>query len=152
MKGQIIDFSVQENSGVISGEDGARYRFTGAEWKGDRPPSRGTAVDFEAEGDSAKGVYLALAGAAPGTKSKTTAGVLALLLGGLGIHKFYLGFTGPALVYLLVNTIGLLVTWMLLFIPNTILFLMAFVEGILYLTKSDQEFEELYVVQKKKWF
>ena len=97
-------------------------------------------------------MYLALAGAAPGTKSKTTAGVLALLLGGLGIHKFYLGFTGPALVYLLVNTIGWLVTWMLLWIPHIILGLMAFVEGILYLTKSDQEFEELYVVQKKKWF
>jgi hypothetical protein len=34
MKGQILDFSVQNNEGVISGADGARYTFTGSEWKG----------------------------------------------------------------------------------------------------------------------
>ena len=152
MKGQIIDFSIQENSGIISAEDGIRYRFQGAGWRGDRPPSRGTAVDFEADGNNAKDVYPALAGTAPGTKNKTAAGLLAIFLGGLGIHKFYLGFTGPGLVYLLVNTIGLVVTWMLAFIPNLILGAMALIEGILYLTKSDQEFEQLYVVQKKQWF
>ena len=34
-------------------------------------------------------------------KSKTVAGVLALFLGGLGIHKFYLGQTGTGVVFLL---------------------------------------------------
>lgn len=34
-------------------------------------------------------------------KTKTTAAILALLLGGFGVHKFYLGKTGAGLVYLL---------------------------------------------------
>ena len=152
MKGQILDFSVQENSGVISGSDGKRYSFNGADWKGDRPPSRGMSVDFEADGNHAKSVFLALGSTASGSKDKTAAGLLAIFLGGLGIHKFYLGFTGPGLVYLLVNTIGFAITWMLLFIPNIALGVMAFVEGIIYLTKSDEEFEQMYVVQRKQWF
>jgi TM2 domain-containing membrane protein YozV len=109
-------------------------------------------VDFETEGTQAKGVYLALAGASTGSKNKIAAGLLGIFLGGWGIHKFYLGFTGPGLVYLLVNTIGFAVTWIFLFIPNIILGVIAFVEGIIYLTKSDEEFEQLYVVQKKQWF
>ena len=34
MKGKILDFSIQSNSGAISGEDGERYNFDGADWKG----------------------------------------------------------------------------------------------------------------------
>ena len=46
MKGQILDFSIQTNTGIISGDDQNRYHFTGAEWRGQRPPSRGEHVDF----------------------------------------------------------------------------------------------------------
>ncbi len=152
MKGQILDFSVQKNSGVISGTDGVRYHFEGSDWKGERPPSRGMMVDFEADGNHAKSVYLALGATTPGSKNKVAAGLLGILLGGIGIHKFYLGFTGPGLVYLLVNTIGFAVTWALGFIPNIILGIMALIEGIIYLTKSDEEFEQVYVIEKKKWF
>ena len=60
MKGRILDFSVQENTGVVSGEDGKRYHFGGADWRGDRPPARGVTVDFDAEDNSAKDVYVAL--------------------------------------------------------------------------------------------
>lgn len=60
-------------------------------------------------------------------KSKVAAGVFALLLGGLGIHKFYMGKTGQGLLYLLFCWTG---------IPA----LIALVEGILYLTESDEKF------------
>ena len=153
MKGQILDYSVQTNTGTISGADGNRYSFTGAEWKGHGAPARGMSVDFETDGIQARGVYLALGSSStPGGKNKVVAGVLAILLGWFGIHKFYLGFTGPGLIYLLVNTVGFAVTWILLFIPNAILGVMALVEGIIYLTKTDEEFEQLYVVEKKQWF
>ena len=33
-----------------------------------------------------------------------------------------------------------------------VLGIIALVEGIIYLTKSDEEFEQIYVVQKKQWF
>jgi len=152
MKGQVLDFSVQSSSGTISGADGNRYSFAGSEWKGTGVPMRGMTVDFEAESNQAKSVYIAIGSTAAGSKNKVTAGLLAIFLGGIGVHKFYLGFTGPALVFLLTNTIGFAVTWIFLFIPNIVLGIIAFVEGILYLTKSDEEFEQTYVVQKKQWF
>jgi len=152
MKGQVLEFSVQSNSGIISGSDGQRYKFTGAEWKAEQPPARGMSVDFEAEGGEAKAIYKALGAPGSGSKNKIAAGLLAIFLGGLGVHKFYLGFVGPGLVYLLVNTVGWVVTWLMAGIPNIILAIMALVEGIIYLTKTDEEFEEVYVVGKKQWF
>lgn len=152
MEGQILDYSVQTNSGVISASDGARYRFNGEDWKGDRPPTRGMSVDFEIDGNHAKSVFSALAKSSPGSKDKTAAGLLAIFLGGWGVHKFYLGHPIPGLVYLLTNTIGFAITWLFLFIPNIILGIVALIEGILYLTKSDEEFEQQYVVQKRPWF
>ncbi len=61
-------------------------------------------------------------------KSKTTAGVLAILLGGLGIHKFYLGKAGLGILYLLF-------CWT--YIPSII----GIVEGIIYLTSNDHNFQ-----------
>lgn len=84
--------------------------------------------------------------------NKIVAGLLALFLGELGIHKFYLGFTGPGLVYLLTNTVGWVIILFLLGIPNMILCAMALIEGIIYLTKTDEDFEQTYVIGKKKWF
>ena len=46
MKGQVLDFSIQTNSGIISGEDQNRYQFSGTEWRDQRPPARGDSVDF----------------------------------------------------------------------------------------------------------
>lgn len=152
MKGQILDYSIQLSSGTISGMDGKRYQFAGSEWKGAGMPLRGMTVDFDVEGNLAKAVYIAIGSTSASSKNKLAAGLLAIFLGSLGIHKFYLGFTGPGLVYLLINTIGFAVTWILLCIPNIILGIIALIEGIIYLTKSDEEFEQLYVIQKKKWF
>ena len=42
MKGQILDYSVQTNSGTITGVDGGRYYFSGSEWKAGQAPVRGT--------------------------------------------------------------------------------------------------------------
>jgi len=60
-------------------------------------------------------------------KSRTAAGILGILLGGLGIHKFYLGKAGLGIVYLLFS-------WT--FIPA----LVGFIEGIIYLTQDDATF------------
>lgn len=65
--------------------------------------------------------------ARPLEKSRTTAGIFALLLGGLGAHKFYLGKTGMGLVYLILF-------WT--FIPA----LLGLVEGVVYLNMSDEDF------------
>ena len=147
MKGTILDFSVESNSGAISGEDGERYNFDGADWKGDSPPTRGISVDFSVENDQAKEIYAAVTRTA-GTKSKVAAGILAIFLGGLGIHKFYLGYTVPGVIFLLLTFFG----WLLLFIPNIVISIIVIIEGIIYLTKSDEEFEQTYVIGSKPMF
>ena len=45
-----------------------------------------------------------------------------------------------------------LLGWVLLFIPNLVLGIIAFIEGIMYLTKSDNDFYQTYIVNKKAWF
>lgn len=81
----------------------------------------------------------------PASKSKdrTTAGILALLLGGIGVHQFYLGNIGTGILRIL-----MIVTLILAPVAG----LIALVEGILYLTKTDEEFKRIYVDGNKKWF
>lgn len=64
-------------------------------------------------------------------KSKVVAGILALVLGGIGAHKFYLGQPVLGILYLLF-------TWT--FIPM----LVGIVEGILYFSMSEHAFEEKF--------
>lgn len=66
-----------------------------------------------------------------GGKSRFTAAALALLLGGVGVHKFYLGQVGLGILYLIF-------CWTL--IPGII----AFVEFIIYLSMSDERFAQRY--------
>ena len=81
----------------------------------------------------------------PGAEKKIPAGILAILLGGLGIHKFYLGYTKEGIIMLLVTVLTL---GMGGFITGVI----ALIEGILYLTKTDEDFAATYVTGKKGWF
>jgi TM2 domain-containing membrane protein YozV len=70
-------------------------------------------------------------GGTAGKHSRLAAALLAIFLGGFGIHKFYLGRTGQGIVYLL---------FFWTFIPAIV----GFIEGILYLTKSDEDFAQAY--------
>ncbi|WEV49629.1 DUF805 domain-containing protein [Acinetobacter sp. ESL0695] len=61
MKGQILDFSIQTNIGIISGDDNNRYYFKGIEWKSTEIPNRGNKVDFDLDNEgNAIQVYLSL--------------------------------------------------------------------------------------------
>ncbi|MBS3740627.1 MAG: NINE protein [Candidatus Cloacimonetes bacterium] len=82
-------------------------------------------------------------------KSKVAAGVLAIILGALGVHKFYLGYMNQGFVMLLVTIIGSILT---LGLAAAIMGTIGLVEGIIYLTKSDKEFYQEYVKNKKPWF
>lgn len=84
-----------------------------------------------------------------GKKSKVAAGVLGILLGSLGIHKFYLGYTKEGLIMLLVTLVGGVVTCG---VASAIMSIIGLIEGILYLTKSDEEFDQLYSQGRKGWF
>ncbi len=163
MKGRILDYSVQTNSGIISGDDGNRYTFTGSEWKEMRVPARGMYVDFEAVegGTKALGIYFSLgtggtstpSGVSVSSKSKIAAGLLAIFLGGLGIHKFYLGYPLQDVVLLVLSIVGLVTLFILIGVLIWVgIWVVCLIEGILYLTKSDEEFEKVYVTGQKPWF
>jgi len=71
---------------------------------------------------------------------KVAAGICGILLGGLGVHKFILGYTKEGVIQLILGVfcgIG----WII-----------GLIEGIIYLTKSDEEFVKTYVENKKGWF
>ncbi len=57
MKGKILDFFEQSNEGIISGDDGKRYKFSGSEWKSVGHPKKYVVVDFETDGEQAIGIY-----------------------------------------------------------------------------------------------
>ena len=76
-----------------------------------------------------------------GADKKVLAGVLGILLGGLGVHRFVLGDTGGGLV-----RIGITI------VTCGMGGIIGLVEGIIYLTKSDEEFAQTYLHEGKKWF
>ncbi|CAM1349166.1 hypothetical protein CSC81_05090 [Tenacibaculum discolor] len=82
----------------------------------------------------------------PNQESKRViSGVLGILLGSLGIHKFVLGYTKEGVIMLLLTvlTCGF---------GGFITSIIGLIEGIIYLTKSDEEFIETYQVNQKGWF
>ena len=85
---------------------------------------------------------------------KTAAGLCGILLGFLGVHKFILGLNESAGVMLAFSLGGLVLTPCLLFpiLGFLAMWVIGFVEGILYLTKTDEEFYQTYAVEKRKWF
>lgn len=90
------------------------------------------------------------------SEKKLTAGLLAILLGAFGIHKFYLGYTQEGII-LLVSTLIILPLFIVftcgigsIFYP--IVFVIPVIEGIIYLTKTDDEFDRTYVTGKRPWF
>ncbi len=84
-----------------------------------------------------------------GSEKKIVAGVCGILLGGLGVHKFILGYTTEGVIMLLTTLLGAI---FLCGIPSIVMSVIGLVEGIMYLTKSDEEFSSMYVFNKKGWF
>ncbi len=80
-------------------------------------------------------------------------GVLAIILGSLGVHKFVLGYNNEGFILLGLTvfsylTMCFLIGAFLVWIPGVI----GLVEGIIYLTKSDEEFYNTYQANKRAWF
>ncbi len=77
-----------------------------------------------------------------GAEKKIPAGICGILLGALGVHKFILGYTTEGIIMLVVS----------LFTCGSVSGLIGLIEGILYLVKTDEEFVQTYIQEKKGWF
>lgn len=77
----------------------------------------------------------------PGAEKKLTAGICGILLGWLGVHKFILGYTKEGIIQIVISVVTCGAGG-----------LVGLIEGIIYLTKSDEEFVKTYVQNKRGWF
>lgn len=76
-----------------------------------------------------------------GADKKIVAGILGILVGSLGVHKFVLGYTTEGIIQIVISTITCGAGG-----------IVGMIEGIIYLTKSDEEFVRTYIQNKKGWF
>ena len=72
-----------------------------------------------------------------------------LLPGALGAHKFLLGNVPEGVIMFVVSVLGAI---LYRGVPTAVMAIIGLIEGIMYLTKSDDEFNATYVAGKKKWF
>lgn len=122
---------------AVRSADGSRRYFSPDEWKGSFPVQPGMRVDYDVGADSlARNVFpidknLSQANSSKAPKTKTAATLMAFFLGGLGLHKFYLGAWGWGVIYLV-------------FCWTYIPLLFAIIETVRYITLSEDEFQEKY--------
>ncbi|MDA9803865.1 TM2 domain-containing protein [Flavobacteriaceae bacterium] len=76
-----------------------------------------------------------------GDNKKILAGVLGILFGSFGVHKFVLGYNKEGFIQILIS-----------FLTCGTAGIIGFIEGIIYLTKSDEDFYNTYQVGKRTWF
>jgi TM2 domain-containing membrane protein YozV len=146
MRGKVLHYDDVAASGLISGDDGNRYAFTRGDLMGSaRSASPGTDVDFRIDAGTARDVFLQIAPAEG--KSRIAAALLAFFLGVFGVHKFYLGRRSAGIIMLVCGTLG----WLLV-LPGMLIAIIAFIEFVIYLVKTDQDFQREYVAGDKAWF
>lgn len=75
------------------------------------------------------------------SEKKLAAGLLGILLGTFGANKFYLGYINEGIIQIVLNIV-----------TCGIASIVPFIEGIIYLTMSDEQFDQTYVQNKKAWF
>jgi TM2 domain-containing membrane protein YozV len=76
-----------------------------------------------------------------GADKKIVAGLLGVLAGGFGIHKFILGYTTEGIIQIVIT-----------FVTCGMGSIVGLIEGIIYLTKSDEDFVRTYIQNKRGWF
>ena len=78
---------------------------------------------------------------AVGADKKLVAGICGILLGGFGVHKFILGYTTEGIIQIVITLVTCGAGGII-----------GIIEGIIYLTKSDEDFVRTYIQSKKGWF
>ncbi|KZL49241.1 MULTISPECIES: TM2 domain-containing protein [Cyanophyceae] len=77
------------------------------------------------------------------------AGYCGIIFGGVGAHKFILGYAPEGLIMLVIALIGGFFTYG---ISLLIMQVVGLIEGMIYLNKTPEEFVNTYFVNKQGWF
>ena len=158
--GLIIDMS--GGVGTITGEDGSSYNLITEDILVNTKQIEGRGlvghkVFFIPDGAQAKrvivrddilGIYIVAAdGSFIGNGDRLISAIIAVLLGLIGAHKFYLGYKSQGILMFLAGTVG----WLLIF-PPFISFVISIAEAFIYLSQTDQEFYDTYIAKERGWF
>jgi TM2 domain-containing membrane protein YozV len=84
-------------------------------------------------------------GSSGDASKKVAAGICGILLGAFGVHKFVLGYTTEGIILLAV-------TFLTCGLGAMVTSVIGIAEGVIYLTKTDDEFVSTYITSKKGWF
>ncbi len=88
-----------------------------------------------------------------GADKKIVAGICGIVVGAFGVHKFILGYQQEGIIMLVTSLAGLALSCFVIpALATTAMGIIGLIEGILYLTKSDEEFVSTYVEGRKPWF
>ena len=110
-------------------------------------PSFAYSAPAGAAGTGAAGVAVPTLSAV--NSNRVAAGICGIVLGGLGVHKFILGMNGPGIAMLLISVVGWFLTCGM---ASMVMGVIGLIEGIIYLTRTDEQFYQDYVVGRKGWF
>lgn len=78
---------------------------------------------------------------ARGADKKVMLGIIAILLNGLGIHKFMMGYSKEGIIQIVATVLTCGMAG-----------IVGLIEGVIYLTKSDEDFVKTYIEGRKGWF
>ena len=123
-------------------------------WQGEYNPNAsadraGDAVPTQSAGSVSARARRAYAAEALRQKDHVAAGLLAIFLGIFGVHKFYLGCNQAGFIMLAVSIIGSIFTFGL---AAAVIEVISIIEGVIYLKKSQTEFDRTYVLNQRDWF
>jgi TM2 domain-containing membrane protein YozV len=112
-----------------------------------------TSGGFQDEARKTAGEFSEGLKGAGGDNKKILAGILAIILGSFGVHKFILGYQKEGIILLAITLVGIVLSCIgigvfIVWITG----LVGLVEGIIYLTKTDEDFYNTYQVGRKPWF
>ena len=167
MRGQILVFNEQKQTGVIAAENSQRLMFPISNWQDVVPPEAGMAVEFTLnQNGQPQQIQLALPqptntySAQPKLKAqhpkrKPVLTLWALFLGCLGAHRFYMGAWGwglaQALGVLILSAIFGAIHPSLGALPYLAVLVLTWVEVVRYIWMSDAAFEtKLQAYQAKR--
>ena len=90
-------------------------------------------------------------------KDRATSAILAIFLGWCGVHKFYLGYASAGIVYMLITILSVFLIFSFFFsiigvFTIYIPVVFSIVDAIIYLSKTDEEFQAIYVEGHHEWF
>ena len=118
-----------------------------------RDETRETTSEFREEAKKTAEEFSEGLKTAGGDNKKILAGILAIFLGWAGVHKFILGYQKEGIILLVVSIIGFVLSCIgigvfLVWATG----LIGLIEGIIYRTKSDEEFYNTYQAGRRPWF